>query len=438
MILKHRDREVLRFDWQLPFGVKNLEVNTANLKYLPLAFRDRPELLTKEGELRYQLELWFLARLVPMKRQGIKHMLRQLGFEPDDPHFARNLIEFCRGLTLNDVHWIVRDEDTAKWSEVNLYENEFSSSVASLAFAGERPDVVRKASSSPEYTTNGNLAKCWRRRNGEIFLYKGAGRGEEPHAEYLAAQVAAAMGLNHVDYGLSTFKGQLCSTCKLFTSDKFGFLPMRDLLDRESRMKDPQFADMFFFDAVVGNTDRHYGNFGYLIDNDTNELSAPAPIFDNGYAFQYAKHPMLFDSWLDIPGGITEEMVARLKPLKNFVFKSHPGYNLPPSRVESILENLRRQIDIIEKNYKNPSVKIENLPVKCTKTPPKKHKTEPKLTLDEEMLAALKLFPFITKVRLAQMFEVSPMTIVKHLKSLQERGVLKRIGPKKGGHWQVA
>lgn len=39
---------------------------------------------------------------------------------------------------------------------------------------------------------------------------------------------------------------------------------------------------MIVFDAIILNTDRHYGNFGFLIDNKTNKIIKMAPIFDNG------------------------------------------------------------------------------------------------------------------------------------------------------------
>lgn len=35
-------------------------------------------------------------------------------------------------------------------------------------------------------------------------------------------------------------------------------------------------------DAVICNTDRHFGNFGFLIENSTNRIIAPAPLFDHG------------------------------------------------------------------------------------------------------------------------------------------------------------
>ena len=40
--------------------------------------------------------------------------------------------------------------------------------------------------------------------------------------------------------------------------------------------------DMLVLDAVICNTDRHFGNFGLLIDNHTNQITAPAPLFDHG------------------------------------------------------------------------------------------------------------------------------------------------------------
>jgi hypothetical protein len=39
------------------------------------------------------------------------------------------------------------------------------------------------------------------------------------------------------------------------------------------------------FDALILNTDRHLGNFGMLIDNESQKLIKAAPIFDNGLSF---------------------------------------------------------------------------------------------------------------------------------------------------------
>ena len=47
--------------------------------------------------------------------------------------------------------------------------------------------------------------------------------------------------------------------------------------------------DMLILDALIFNTDRHFGNFGFLVDNKTNQIVAPAPLFDHGNSlFNYA------------------------------------------------------------------------------------------------------------------------------------------------------
>ena len=42
--------------------------------------------------------------------------------------------------------------------------------------------------------------------------------------------------------------------------------------------------DMIALGAVIFNTDRHYRNFGFLVDSHTNQIIAPAPLFDHGNA----------------------------------------------------------------------------------------------------------------------------------------------------------
>ena len=50
--------------------------------------------------------------------------------------------------------------------------------------------------------------------------------GFEPYSEFYAAQVAEALGVNAIKYGLSLWKGELRSTCELFTSKEFSFVPV--------------------------------------------------------------------------------------------------------------------------------------------------------------------------------------------------------------------
>lgn len=84
--------------------------------------------------------------------------------------------------------------------------------------------------SSPEFTTNGMLAKCRRRQEGKIVLYKSgtagfSNAGKEPYSEFYTYQIAQAAGFDAVAYGLAKWKNYLCSTCELFTSLDISYVP---------------------------------------------------------------------------------------------------------------------------------------------------------------------------------------------------------------------
>ena len=86
----------------------------------------------------------------------------------------------------------------------------------------------------------------------------------------------------------------LCSTCVLFTSKEYAFLPVGKVVtsggmeavasyyEKMGAAYAKALADMLVMDAIICNTDRHFGNFGFLVDNRTNEIVAPAPLFDHG------------------------------------------------------------------------------------------------------------------------------------------------------------
>jgi hypothetical protein len=53
------------------------------------------------------------------------------------------------------------------------------------------------------------------------------------------------------------------------------------------------------------------------------------------------------------------------------------------------------------------------------------------------ILAALAQNPKVTIADLAEIVGVSDRTIERHLKRLQAQGRFRRVGPAKGGHWEV-
>lgn len=366
-ILKQFDIDLLYFDVQKDIdGVSTqiLSVNEEQKNLLPLDLE-----LSDKG-----LAKWLKRRTIPGNRAYVQNFLAKLGLNEKD---TKGIIDFCKGLSLNDCYWVVEENFTGKFSENNLYDNRFSNVLSHIAFTGYGSFQKTSLRSSPEFTTNGMLAKCWRRVNGKIVLYKSgtegfANSGNEPYCEYYACQVAEAMGIDVVQYGLSKWKGRLCSTCELFTSKEYSFMPIGNIV-KEGGIKAvieyykslganyyDAFADMIVFDAVVLNTDRHFGNFGFMVDNLTNRICAPAPLFDHGlslltYAMNddlqdwetYAKTrvPATYSDFTELAKQLMgHSQKEKIRKLINFKFKKHSRYNWSNYRLKAIEQLLQKMI----------------------------------------------------------------------------------------------
>ena len=317
---------------------------------------------------------WLRGRIAPSNREYADALLAKSGLSHND---TKGILQACRVLSLNDSYWVVEEDFTGKYADYNLYENDFVKVLSLIAYTGYGTSRARGFSSSPEFTTAGMLRKGWRRLNGMVLLFKGgtsgaANTGNEPYSEFYAAQVAERMGLRHVPYGLSLWKKCLCSTCELFCDIDHSFVPIHLFLDNctlrtvseylkslgESYYN--SFADMLVFDALICNEDRHFGNFGLMVDNKTNQPYAFAPLFDHGLSlFNYAmpddmktldEYAKTRSSSYGVPfGNIVREFVSprqkeQLRKMIGFRFEKHPTYNLPADRLKAIEKTLQNRV----------------------------------------------------------------------------------------------
>lgn len=317
------------------------------------------------------LMAWLRSRIVPKNREYVDALLGKSGLSHSD---TQGILRVSRGLSLNDSYWVVEDDFDGTFAEYNLYEHDFVKVLSLIAYTGYGSSRAKGFSSSPEFTTSGMLRKGWRRKNNGIFLYKGgtsgaANAGNEPYSEFYAAQIAERMEINHVSYGLSKWKGCVCSTCELFSDIDHSFVPIYRLVENYSlrtvseylRRFGPkeydEFVDMLVFDALIYNEDRHFGNFGMMVDNKTNTPYALAPVFDNGLSlFNYgmpddfknlAEYAKTRSSSYGVPfENIVKEFCThrqkeKLRKMIGFTFKKDKNYNLPAKRLKSIEEFLQ-------------------------------------------------------------------------------------------------
>lgn len=372
-VLKHFDTPLLRFSASMDSSVPEIEIawqNTEQKALLPLDLR-----LTPEG-----LSSWLRRRTVPKNRANVHALLAKQGLNLNRP---MGILLACKGLSLNDCYWVTTEDETRTFAQINLYENPFSSVVAELAFTGYGSSLRSSWRSSPEFTTNGMLRKCWRRRNGKIQLYKGgtegaSNTGNEPYSEYYAAQIAAIMQIDAIPYGLSCWKNTLCSTCELFTSKEKSFVPVGNIVTKGGMEAVMQYYeslggkfvqalyDMLLFDAVICNTDRHFGNFGFLVDAGTNQIIAPAPLFDHGNSLfhlagrdcwenpkaleQYIETlvPCVYDGFIRTARNyLNPKRREKLRRILEIKIKRHPRYNLPQGRLQMIEQQLQKRARLL-------------------------------------------------------------------------------------------
>jgi hypothetical protein len=326
--------------------------------------------LTPDGILR-----WLERRVIPKNRTFVEEILKSLGLSVGN---TKGIIDVCKGLSLNDSFWVVPAGFSGKFAQYNLYENRFSEILSLVAYTGIGQSN-QAFTTSPELTTNGMLPKAWRFIDGDgIYLYKGgtsgaANTGNEPYSEFYAHQLAAAMGLNAVAYGLENWKGMLASKCKLFTDIDTAFVPVGRIvksgglpavMDYYTGLGEAfveAIRSMLVFDALIYNEDRHFGNFGILRDNRSGEIIAPAPLFDHGLSlFNYAMKPDFenLDEYAKTRypayGNVTfenicaevlgEKQAAQLRRLIGFTFVRHPSINWPQERLAAIEKHVQRRV----------------------------------------------------------------------------------------------
>ncbi len=319
------------------------------------------------------LAAFIAARRAPKKRENIAELLKLSGCDT-----ILGYLQISHALSLVDTFWVKPQGSPLAWKDVSLYTHDFNEVIAKTAFEGGLHGMDL-STTSPEYGTDGTFAKCWIRENDEIKMLKKGSSGArntglEPYSEFYASQIIKAFTDEFVPYDLHSVGGRVCSVCPIFTSEEYGFLPYADIDRGNSALPqviknmerfglEDKVKQMFVIDAVIMNEDRHKNNFGFLVDNGTQEIVGMAPLFDHNLSLlpyaeedQFAdidayleqKGPRLADSWVRSAARcLTPQTRKKLINLLDFKFEKHPKFNLPAWRLDCLNKLVRRMVEDI-------------------------------------------------------------------------------------------
>lgn len=319
---------------------------------------------------------WLENRKGSKHNKHLKELMRVCGCDK-----IEGFIKFTHAASLIDTFWVKEETESLTWSDVSFYTHEFNAVVSKLAFEGVGLYGIQLSNTSPELSTDGSFPKCWRRENNQIYLYKRgtsgyANSGLEPYCEAMASELANhLLRQNAITYDLCKIHDQIASKCKLFTSEKEGYVPMvlfgekknwtaNSLFEYFYKLgSEDIFRRMLVFDAISFNVDRHLGNIGVFVNNDTLQPQKIAPIFDfNLSLLPYAsieelKHPgdylltqgpKIGEDFVEIAKkSMTPAIKAELINMKGTHFSFQGDDNFSPDRVYLIENLVNHQISAV-------------------------------------------------------------------------------------------
>ncbi|MDO4329611.1 MAG: hypothetical protein Q4C66_09775 [Lachnospiraceae bacterium] len=320
------------------------------------------------------IQSWVDNRKGSKHNSHLKKIMEMCGCEKTE-----GFIRITHAASINDTFWIKGAEENVSWKDISFYHNEFNETISKLAFEGIGLYGIQLSSTSPELSTEGSFRKCWRREDNEIYLYKRGQEGArnvglEPYSEVMASELASKICKDAVQYGLTKLHGALASKCLLFTDEQYGYVPIArfpvnhksadDMLRFYTELgSENLFRRMLVLDALTFNVDRHAGNHGVLVNNDTLAPVQMAPIFDLNLAllpyverdeFEKIGNKLLEygprigeDFTFTGRAAMTSAIRSDLVSLKGFQFTFRGDEMFPEWRVKAIEEMINKQIEAL-------------------------------------------------------------------------------------------
>lgn len=244
---------------------------------------------------------WCASRVLTLDRVYAKAILNAIGAGQGRTDRDRAKIALhCHCVTLTDVYWTRAVGEPVSFQDLNLYEHPLADAFVDVSLFGKTPtaqnaELLQPMDYAGDVSTQGAVPKAWIRRGGSFYLLKDGGM-RDVEAELLASRIVRCFDVEQVLYEPFVYQGQRVSSSRLMTSTERGIVPAEYVaihainqdttLHRVVEQYDAEgFHRMNIIDYLTGNTDRHWGNWGFLVDHRTNRLLRLHPLMDFNKSF---------------------------------------------------------------------------------------------------------------------------------------------------------
>lgn len=338
--------------------------------------------------LRTTLNNWWHRRAIPASRSGLSQALRSLHL-----HAPEELLTKCFGLSLSDQYWVKPVDEDMTWEQVNFFDNDFSEDVGNILFGG-KPSGDAISLLSPDGSVNGWLKKKWKIIDGKRCLLKGGSNfWSEPFGEVIASMIADRLQIHHTPYWLA-YEGKNhapVSVCEDFITreteliEASGIARVLERSGEESKYAhfcrcceflhipdyEKSLDEMIVLDYLIGNQDRHKGNFGAVRDAETLQFLGMAPLFDCGTSLRYDTPDAYMEPDQDVESQpfcrMHSEQIGLVQHPERFDLSALQGIDteiralfadpqasayIPVSRSEKIIEVVTARIQMLEQTLR--------------------------------------------------------------------------------------
>ena len=238
---------------------------------------------------------WCATRILTLDRKYAKEILNSIGMlqAVTDKERAKIALSY-RCASLTDVFWVKLKKENVTFSSVNLYENHLDNTFIDIALKGKQY-TVQNEYLARDLSTNGCFPKAWQRVNNGFRLLKDGG-SDAVERELLASQICRCFDVLQVLYERDYFDGEKVSVSTNITSKEYSIVSMETFEvysvnhDRNTKkyilsLDKHNYYMMNIVDYLIGNTDRHWGNWGVLVRNSNNKPVRLYDLMDFNQAF---------------------------------------------------------------------------------------------------------------------------------------------------------
>lgn len=247
---------------------------------------------TDDIEMRVQnldnFYYWCASRVLTLDREYAKEILNSIGAKQATTDRERAQIALSyHCLSLMDIFWTKAEDETVTFKQINLFENHLEKAFIDVALRGKQMTIQNSHLIADDLATQGCYPKAWIRKEDTFFLMKDGGL-ELVENELLASKICRCFKVNQVLYEEGLYDGQKVSVSRLITSleksivsmENFEIYALNHDMDKMKyilNLDGYSYYMMNILDYLIGNTDRHWGNWGVLVDNETGN---PVRLYD--------------------------------------------------------------------------------------------------------------------------------------------------------------